>query len=270
MFESFLPQGATDQSGYALSGEIDFDSDELEAYIKGIVFKIKFALEYLSLNILLKEFNESLTKFEPFNQQFEYNGFFDSFTSPILNYIRRIVDAITGQIAPEINEKLALEEGKILLERILMGTPKIIYDRKLEPKNEAEIRRAIYEHLIHVFPDTVREIPISKVAKVYKPDIGIKKLKIAIEYKFADSLQELKTSIGGIYEDIQGYEGSDDWTAFYAVIYQTDYFLTQFQIEAEFKLSKVNHTWKPILVYGNGKREPKKVKVVKKAKKLKK
>jgi hypothetical protein len=49
-----------------------------------------------------------------------------------------------------------------------------------------------------------------------------------------------------IFEDIQGYAGSEDWKTFYAVIYQTDHFMTQAQIDEEFKLSKVDHNWKPI------------------------
>lgn len=133
----------------------------------------------------------------------------------------------------------------------------MLSDRKIEPSNEAEVRAEVYKTMIHVFPDTVKEIPITKVSKTYKPDIGVKRLKSAIEYKFVDSEEEAKTAIGGIFEDIQGYEGSDDWTTFYAVIYMTDNFLTQDQVKAEFKLSKVPHHWKPLVVYGKGKRKSK-------------
>lgn len=52
-----------------------------------------------------------------------------------------------------------------------------------------------------------------------------------------------------------GYDGTQDWTTFFAVIYMTDNFFTQDQIEAEFKLSKAKKCWKPILVYGKGERK---------------
>jgi hypothetical protein len=112
-----------------------------------------------------------------------------------------------------------------------------------------------YRTLIHVFPDTGREVPIAKVSKCYKPDIGVPSLKAAIEFKFADTDAELKKSIGGIYEDVAGYGGSEDWRHFYAVFYMTDAFITQHQVEAEFKVSKVDRQWKPIVVQGRGSRK---------------
>src|SRR5690606_25373570 len=96
--------------------------------------------------------------------------------------------------------------SKKYLEQILKGTPKILSDRCIEPENEKEVRKEVYGIMIHIFPDTVREIPIAKVAKTYKPDIGIKSLKCAIEYKFVDTAKEAKSALGGIFEDIMGYE----------------------------------------------------------------
>ena len=63
--------------------------------------------------------------------------------------------------------------------------------------------------------------------------------------------------MGGIFEDVNGYAGSEDWINFYAVLYMTDNFFTPAQIEAEFQLSAVNKKWKPILIVGKGKRNPK-------------
>jgi hypothetical protein len=165
------------------------------------------------------------------------------------------LNAITSHIKIESESEFENTNSILLLEQILRGTPKMLFHREIQPTNEAEVRNEVYKNLIHVFPDTVREIPISKVSKIYKPDIGIKRIKSAIEYKFVTSESEAKTAIGGIFEDISGYEGSDDWTTFYAVIYMTDNFMTQDQVEAEFKLSKVPHHWKPIVVYGKGDRK---------------
>jgi hypothetical protein len=54
------------------------------------------------------------------------------------------------------------------------------------------------------------------------------------------------------YEDIHGYEGSADWTMFYAVFYTTDAFLTRAQVEAEWNLTGVPHSWKVMLITGRG------------------
>lgn len=109
--------------------------------------------------------------------------------------------------------------------------------------------------MIHVFPDTVREVPIPKVTKTDKAAIGIRSIKSAIEFKFVDSEQEAKTAIGGIYEDVCGYEGSEEWKNFYAVSYMTDHFFTLQHIEAEFQDSNITAKWKPILIYGKGSRK---------------
>ncbi len=54
---------------------------------------------------------------------------------------------------------------------------------------------------------------------------------------------------------MMGYEGTDDWKTFFAVIYMTDNFMTQDHVEAEFVLSKVKKNWKPIVVFGKGGRQ---------------
>lgn len=231
----------------------DLDEMLLEDYISRSIIKIRFALEYLNLNILLQDFNKMIEKFETYHNELYYVPYIGVLSNSVLEEIEKYVSALRSQSIFETKES-KLQESQNLLQQILVGTPKIIADNNIEPKNEKEVRNAVYKLLIHVFPDTVREIPISKVSKVYRPDIGIKKLKTAIEYKFADSEQEMKKCIGGIFEDIKGYEGSEDWKTFYAVIYQTGHFMMQSQINEEFELSKVGSHWKPILVYGKGER----------------
>lgn len=242
----------------------DFTETKLSFYIDRAILKLKFAFEYLHLKKLYKELVSELSKYETPHDEFEHISYIGIFTNPVVDIVQKYVDAICSQLAPEEKLKSKIEEDNSLLERILIGTPKLISDNKVEPGNEAEIRNLVYRLLIHVFPDTVREIPISKVSKTYKPDIGVRKLKAAVEYKFANSLEEIKKSIGGIFEDIQGYGGSEDWKMFYAVIYQTDHFLIQSQLEEEFRLSNVPHNWKPILVYGKGVRVKKQKKETRK------
>ncbi len=152
-------------------------------------------------------------------------------------------------------DDLKWPERILMLKRILTNTPKIIYDRKIKPKNEAQVRKAVFDILVHVFPDTVREMSISQVTKTYKPDMGIPSIKTAIEYKFADNENEVKKSVGALYEDMHGYAGSEDWKRFYSVIYMTDAYFTQEQIMEEFSRTKSYKNWEPILVHGKGLRE---------------
>lgn len=241
------------------NAEHDFNKEHLTGILTLIKLKLDFAFEILGLEKMLVSFDNDFNKYENNLSELEFIPYVDVFYSPALLITKQYLYALTSHIHIEENKEFEHTNSTILLEQILKGTPKILTDRNVDPSNEADVRNEVYKVLIHVFPDTVREIPIAKVSKTYKPDIGIKKIKSAIEYKFVDSEQEAKTAIGGIFEDIQGYEGSEDWTTFYAVIYMTDHFLTPFQIEEEFKLSKVPHKWKPIIVFGKGHRKRKKI-----------
>lgn len=239
---------------FGLDEELNFNKERLVNTLEDIKLKIDFAHEYLSLNKMSDKLDKELKKYEGKFGELDYVPFIDVFYSPIKLILTRHLNALTSHVKLENESEFENTNSFILLEQILRGTPKMLTDRKIEPSNEAVVRNEVYKILIHVFTDTVRELPITKISKVYKPDIGIKSLKSAIEYKFVNSETEAKTAIGGIFEDIKGYEGSEDWTTFYAVIYMTDHFLTQDQIEAEFKLSKVPHNWKPIVVFGKGQR----------------
>lgn len=235
----------------------DLKEDILVETLELIKLKIDFAYEYLGLAKMPDRLASELKKYDGKYAQLEYIHYVDVFFSPVVSILNRHLNALTSHVKIESESEYESTNSIMLLEQILRGTPKMLSDRKIEPTNEAEVRNEVYKTLIHVFPDTVREIPIAKISKTYKPDIGVRRLKSAIEYKFVSSATEAKTALGGIFEDINGYEGSLDWTTFYAVIYMTDNFVTQDQVEAEFKLSKVPHHWKPIVVFGKGKREPK-------------
>lgn len=234
--------------------ELEFNKERLVETLEVIKLKIDFAHEYLALTKMSEKLEKELKKYEGKFGELDYIPFVDVFYSPVKWVLTRHLNALTSHVKLENESEFENTNSFILLEQILRGTPKMLTDRNIEPSNEAQVRNEVYNTLIHVFPDTIRELPIAKISKVYKPDIGIKRLKSAVEYKFVDSEAEAKTAIGGIFEDINGYEGSEDWTTFYAVIYMTDNFLTQDQIEAEFKLSKVPHHWKPIVVFGKGQR----------------
>jgi len=233
-------------------GDDSYYEEALQDHVRSIQVRLEFAYEALGLTSLLTAFH---TGFEPHREHLTavYISALGSPYSPSLDYLGTYFRPLQASVPAHQDAGTVAEIQR--LERILLGTPKLVKDRGLEPQNEKDVRKAMYDLLIHPYPDTVREIPISKQSKVYKPDIGVPSLKAAVEYKFADSEKELKKALGGIYEDVGGYGGSEDWKTFFAVIYTTEPFLTQAQVDAEFKMSKVDRSWKPLLVVGRGARK---------------
>ncbi len=208
---------------------------------------IAFLLEALELPVSLAELK---TGYERFRNADRIKVEVDEFGNPyplVLEFLSMHANPLMSSASDRPDELRRLE-------RILQGTAYLVKNLKTEPSKEVDVRNVLYATLIHVFPDTVREVPIAKVSKSYRPDIGIRSLKAAVEFKFCDSEEELKRAIGGVFEDVSGYEGSEDWKNFYAVFYTTDLFMTLAQVEAEFRLSKVDRRWKPIMVHGKGTR----------------
>lgn len=63
--------------------------------------------------------------------------------------------------------------------------------------------------------------------------------------------------MGSLYEDMYAYEGSNDWNTFIAVVYMTNHYLMQEQVDEELRISKTKDNWEIILVYGKGERQKK-------------
>lgn len=230
-------------------GEPEVHEEILEHEIEALYVHLMFILEALELRSLLVEFKDGFQRYRKNLTAISVSRLGEAYP-PALEYIRRYASPLRAAFDlanPEVDK---LQQ----LERILLGTPKIVRDRNIEPCRENDVRNALYELLLHVYPDTVREVPIGKVSKTYKPDIGIPSLKAAIEYKFATTAGELKKAIGGVFEDVGGYAGSEDWKNFFAVFYATDAFLTPAQVEAEFRLSGIDKSWTPLIVTGKGER----------------
>lgn len=236
----------------------DEEADMERLYFKSLIDRVDISfsalIESISLPQLLKKYKKDFSKLEGKHTNMQILPYLGEWHSETLDLFWKYHITISSLLEVNI-ETLLIEEKKSQLERILINTPKIVKDRGIEPGNETVVKKCVYDVLIHTFPDTVKEISIAKETKTYKPDLGVKSLKCAVEYKFADSEQEVKTAIGGIYEDMNGYKGSNDWTFFYAVIYMTDAFFTTEQILSEFSIDSTTQNWKPILVFGKGQRK---------------
>lgn len=147
--------------------------------------------------------------------------------------------------------------GLRVFETILQNTPKIIERDGLVPSSEAKVREAVLGILQLAFRDVVREVPIPKSIKTYRPDIGVPSLMAAAEYKFIDSREEAKVALEGIYADMRGYAGHHAWRSFYAVLYMTENFYNQADVDHEFRLVKADLNWTPLVMVGPGSRKAK-------------
>lgn len=244
-----------------LDADNDYSDDEYEmeqmsfvSQLERIYISLCLILEALGYKSLLREFKSGFKQFEGKLGSLSSLPYIGESHSDVLGYFWRFHRSLSPLLGGDAKESDQRQQ-RALFESILQNTAKIVYDREIEPTNEADVRQVVYEVLIHVFPDTVREIPISQVTKTYKPDLGVRSLRAAAEYKYAVTEDEAKKSIGGFYEDMKGYAGSADWIYFYAVIYMTKPFFTLQQIQAEFSSVAVDSNWKPILVYGDGRRK---------------
>lgn len=141
-----------------------------------------------------------------------------------------------------------------LFESILRQAPYILTDREIVPTSEAEVRRPLFDVLKAVFPDCQREIPVPHIFKLYRADLGVRSIKALAEIKYAIDEKELRTQIGGIYEDMKGYAGDPQWSQFFAVFYTATPVAAPERIEEEFRLSRVDYGWVPIIVHGTGTR----------------
>jgi len=233
--------------------------DRLAYSLDTIVLHSKFGLELLGLQSGRAEFLKTYeSEFGKKPTALAMTPFSDEPICPALQFLTQRLSCFEAlSSAPGKKEEEESKRG--LLKRILQNTAKIISDRQLDPSDENQIRDEVFNVLIHPFPDAVRDIGIAKTFQLFRPDIGIKCLGTGIEYKFADNPDEVKRAVRGIYEDISGYNGSNDWTNFFSVIYLTDAFITEAQLQAEFRLSEVQDKWVPLLVVGRGGRKPKKV-----------
>jgi hypothetical protein len=247
-----------------LRGDNDFYDEEhdlarleFKSQLKRLYISICALIEAIGMTELLAQFRSDYAEIPAKSlADLDFIPYVGELHSDTLGLFWKYHSTLSSLLGEDTKQQIEDERRK-QFEGILINTPKIVRDREIEPSNEAEVRKCVYDLLIHVFPDAVRETSIIQGTKTYKPDIGIKSLKTAAEYKFADSAEEVKKAIGGLYEDMRGYAGSEDWKHFFAVVYMTDAFFTQQQIMAEFKHTSADENWKPILVIGKGARKKK-------------
>lgn len=164
-----------------------------------------------------------------------------------------LVDDIIGVLGAGAGGILIREPPEVAtLEYILRSTPQILASREIVPRKEADVQRALHDHLGCSFPDYSRTIRLPKGLKSFEPDGALRSIEALIEFKFVDTERKLAPIYSGIMEDLSGYGGSKDWSRFYSVIYQTEPFVNEIRFDRSLQLSGNAGNWKPIVVTGPG------------------
>lgn len=197
-----------------------------------------------------KTFSDNLGKTEWWHTEED-----DDIESKPLSFLYEIYSAISAQVEKIEVQDFGIETNIERLEYILRRTPEILESRNIAPKCEADIQKAMNEHLKYTFEDYSTNISIAKPLKSFKPDSGIISIGTAIEFKFCDSEKDVKRALSGIMEDLSGYAGSKDWKLFYSLVYMTGSYANKEQFHASLGSSENAGKWKFILVKGSGSRQ---------------
>lgn len=134
------------------------------------------------------------------------------------------------------------------LEAVLNNTASIVSNTKITPKSETEVYNAVKHVLAAIFPSSINpKSNFIKTFKAYNPDILIPELNVAIEYKYANTENKLKTTIEQIAADVNGYTGDKDYDIFYAVFYVTEDFWGEDKFKKHGKNKNFRKTGKPTI-----------------------
>jgi hypothetical protein len=237
-----------DGARVAEDGELDFQTREAQEHFKYLLEKayrdLAILAERLSLPKLRKDIvgtrkgHKDITNLEVSDYDIELH-------SPPLADAWSYFDSLSAMTVGRAVSGLGI------FETILGNTGRLIAERCLQPHKETQVHDEIEKVLKLCFSNVAREIPLHQPLKTYKPDVGVPELMAAVEYKFIDSKAKAKTAVGGIYEDLRGYSAHRDrWRNFYAVFYMSEPFMTQKELDTEWRLVGADRSWTPMIVHG--------------------
>jgi hypothetical protein len=182
----------------------------------------------------------------------QYNAQFSYLESKPFEYLGTLLDGLRISTGEPLSSSDAHDLAK--LEMILRKTAVLVRRREVKPRREQDVQLVMHDYLEAFFTEYRHPVKIPGITKDYTPDGGVRNLKVAIEFKYASTADEVSRALAGIFEDSRGYNGSLDWTHFYSVIYQTEPFESEDRIKSEMERGGV--TWKAIVVAGGGSRRP--------------
>ena len=126
------------------SEELQFNEERLTDVLESIKLKFDLAFDLLNLNNARLILNEDLNKYKGKYNILKLYNITDEFYSPVLDILSKYLKALTSHIDTEKeNENVSISLFS-LLEQILEGTAKMLSDRNIEPSNETEVKREVY------------------------------------------------------------------------------------------------------------------------------
>lgn len=223
-----------------------FNSDLKELYLLVLNY-----LEKQNSTQLLSKFKNDMDHIPTLAKnsilQLEYDDFGHCFISEELIYIRKILIPFEA-----FDESVNKNIGLIYLENILKSTAFIINELSVVPTNESNVYNTVKHVLKAAFPDYISAAePFYKEAKCYKPDILLRSLNTAVEYKYATDEKRLIKTMEEIIIDVAGYSNHHIYKTFYAVFYVTPGICTTERFDILWNSYKFPDNWKPIYVIGS-------------------
>ena len=213
------------------------------------------AFEHLGQFGSARSVADGFALYKPQVASFEYEEYTGCFWSPAQRFLVRYIGILRLHSVENLGDEERMSVR--ILENILAGTAMLMEHLKTPPQNEPEINRFMKRIVSAAFPDTAA-VSIPTTVKVYKPEFGVPSLSALVEYKFANTEDELKQCLDGIMADSRGYQADGRWKKYYAVIFMTAAFFTPAQIEEQFRNCGICNSWKAIVLVGNGGRKQKK------------
>ena len=180
---------------------------------------------------------------------------FENSESPALTFVERLIQGLRVTVSDEISSEEAWTLSR--LEAMLRDTAVLVHRRQAPVATENNLQKVMHDYLRACFPDFRLNPPIGGTIKNFKPDCGIASVSAAIEFKIVHNKNEIAVAFSGVTEDTAGYKGSQDWTRFYAVIYQAEPFISESELRSDLKRIGAA-TWKAIVVNGPTMPRPKK------------
>jgi len=222
-----------------------------ESILKSLHNQIICYLDMMNLNNYLEVFIEKFGKYPKIEDA--YNGIeFDSYNNEIYNSYLHDLWSFLIPFNFFKNNLGNKRDGIKYLETILKNTAKIIYDMKKQPTSEAKVYNVVKVVLYSIFSSSKKAgSNFLKTAKEFKPDILIPEIGVAIEYKYADNENKLKTTLEQIAADVKGYTGDNDYYRFYAVFYVTQDFWGKDRFNQIWQEYEFPKNWKAYYIVGN-------------------
>ena len=239
---------------YQLDGWYEYPQAALGALLQELHDTLLVVLEAAEMPETRNSLLNAWGKFDSEKDGLEHTNIdtqFMSCTSPALTFLERLIDGLRMSVTKEISSEEAWTLNR--LEDMLKATATLLHRRKAQPEDEHALQEIMHDYLRACFPDFRLNPSIGGTLKTFKPDCGIASVSTAIEFKIVHTKKDVAVAISGIAEDSAGYNGSKDWTRFYAVLYQAQAFISESEVRHELKRIGAKN-WKPIVVNGPAKK----------------